>query len=37
MVTLSMLESTDDESVFDEVLKIFRQKLIEFHINGKPE
>ena len=37
MVTLSMLESTDDEQVFDEVLKIFRQKLIEFHINGKPE
>lgn len=37
MVTLSMLESTDEEQVFDEILKIFRQKLIEFHINGKPE
>ena len=32
-----MLESTEDEQVFDKILKLFRQKLIEFHVNGKPE
>lgn len=37
MVTLSMLESAEDDQVFEKVLKIFRQKLIEFHVNGKPE
>ena len=37
LVILSMLESTDDEDVFDELLKAFRDKLIEYHINGKPE
>jgi hypothetical protein len=37
MVTLSMLESAEDEQVFEKVLKVFRQKLLEFHANGKPE
>jgi len=37
LVTLSMLESTEDDQAFDEILKLFRQKLIEFHANGKPE
>ena len=37
LVTLSMLESTEDDQLFDEIIKIFRQKLIELHSNGKPE
>lgn len=37
LVTLSLLESNDDESQQSEIIKIFRQKLIDFHINGKPE
>ena len=37
MVTLSMLESAEDEQVFEKVLKVFRQKLLEFQTNGKPE
>lgn len=33
LVSLSLLESTlaDDEAAFDEALKLFRQKLVEFH------
>jgi len=37
LVTLSILESIEDPTMHSEVLKIFRQKLIDFHINGKPE
>jgi len=37
LVTLSLLESVQDEAAYAEVTKIFRQKLIDFHQNGKPE
>jgi hypothetical protein len=32
-----LLESTDDEQIYDEAVKIFRQKLIDYHVNGKPD
>ena len=37
LVTLSLLESVNDSNLHSEILKIFRQKLIDFHQNGKPE
>lgn len=32
-----MLESTDDEQTYEEVVKMLRQKLIDYHVNGKPD
>jgi|LakMenEpi03Aug12_release.lakeMendotaPanAssembly.Ray.scaffolds.fasta_scaffold2219289_1 hypothetical protein len=32
-----MLESIEDDLAFDELLKLFRQKLCDFHANGKPD
>lgn len=34
---LSLLESTDDDQTYDEVGKLLRQKLIDYHVNGKPD
>ena len=32
-----MLESTDDAQTYEEVVKMLRQKLIDYHVNGKPD
>lgn len=37
LICLSLLESTADEQAFEEIVKIFRQKLIDYHVNGKPD
>jgi hypothetical protein len=37
LVCLSLLESTDDDQTYDEAVKLFRQKLIDYHVNGKPD
>ena len=32
-----MLESTSNEGAYYDILKIFKQKLVDFHVNGKPD
>jgi len=32
-----LLESTDDAQTYEEVVKMLRQKLIDYHVNGKPD
>lgn len=37
LVTLSLLESTSSQALQSDALKVLRQKIIDFHVNGKPE
>ena len=37
LVTLSLLESSEDAKEISEIVQLFKQKLIDFHVNGKPE